>query len=191
MYSIISLFLISVFTVSATPHAQLISQFHEHGIVKKGSFTLRSGATSSFYIDMRMLCSHIDLLQDVASSAVGLIDPDKYDHICGVPYGALPLATAMALTMHKPLLFLRKEVKTYGTQQLLEGSWQIGDRVLLVEDVITSGQSIMEAVEKIEAAGLFVAGIIVIVDREAGGMALLQSKGYHATALLQLHELLV
>jgi uridine monophosphate synthetase len=114
----------------------------------------------------------------------------SYDRLCGVPYGAVPLATAVALENGKPLIMLRKEIKQHGLQKLVEGHYQQGDVVLLVEDVITSGSSILETVTQLEAHGLVVKDVVVILDRQEGGAERLQTLGYNVISIVQLSELL-
>lgn len=161
----------------------------DHAIVKQGNFTLRSGAQSSLYVDMRRIFGNIDLLKQIATCTLKQLSPDSYDAICGVPYGAVPLATSIALLGNKPLIMMRKEVKKYGTQQRIEGVWHPGDRIILIEDVMTTGQSVLEAAKALQEEGLVVHAIVVIVDREQGGGQLLASHGYQLYALTTIHEL--
>ena len=94
---------------------------------------------------------------------------DNFDLICGVPYAALPMATAMSLESYIPLIIKRKEAKSYGTKKLIEGIYQKGQNCLLVEDVITSGKSLLETIPEIEQEDLKVSDIVVVLDREQGG----------------------
>ncbi len=116
---------------------------------------------------------------------------DNFDLICGVPYAALPMATAMSLESYIPLIIKRKEAKSYGTKKLIEGIYQKGQNCLLVEDVITSGKSLVETIAEVEQEDLKVSDIVVVLDREQGGKQLLESKGYRVHTLFNISEVCV
>jgi uridine monophosphate synthetase len=109
---------------------------------------------------------------------------DNFDLICGVPYAALPMATAMSLESYIPLIIKRKEAKSYGTKKLIEGIYQKGQNCLLVEDVITSGKSLLETIPEIEQEDLKVSDIVVVLDREQGGKQLWKAKDTEYTRFL-------
>ena len=113
---------------------------------------------------------------------------DNFDLICGVPYAALPMATAMSLESYIPLIIKRKEAKSYGTKKLIEGIYEKGQNCLLVEDVITSGKSLIETIAEVENEDLKVADIVVVLDREQGGKQLLESKGFKVHTLFNISE---
>ena len=117
----------------------------------EGEFTLKNGTTTNTYIDLRKLTSFPSLIYDIAMELTKFYFPNTndFDIICGTPYGAVPIATIISQILHKPLIMLRKETKTYGTKKLIEGNYNKNDRVLLIEDVITSGSSIKEAENKL------------------------------------------
>lgn len=114
----------------------------------------------------------------------------EYEHLCGVPYTALPLATLAAVKVNKSMLVRRKEVKTYGTKKAIEGKYNVGDNCLIIEDIITSGSSILETVESIRKEGVTVTDAIVIVDREQGGKANIAEKGVRVHTLFTLSYML-
>src|SRR6185312_4893643 len=87
------------------------------------------------------------------------------DRIAGVPYAALPIGTAVAIETNKPLIYTRKETKTHGLGKQIEGNWQPGERVIIIEDLITTGGSIIQTAEQLRAAGLIVEDVIVLIDR--------------------------
>ncbi len=158
------------------------------GIIKFGRFTLKSGIESPFYVDLRPLSSDPKILKHLADYLLEMLPLDNFDLICGVPYAALPMATAMSLQSYIPLIIKRKEAKSYGTKKLIEGIFSKGQNCLLVEDVITSGKSLLETIPEIEDEGISVSDIVVVLDREQGGKELLESKGYRVHTLFTISE---
>jgi len=159
------------------------------GIIKFGRFTLKSGIESPFYVDLRPLASEPKILKNLANYLLEMLPLDNFDLICGVPYAALPMATAMSLESYIPLIIKRKEAKEYGTKKLIEGIYKKGQNCLLVEDVITSGKSLLETIPEIENEGISVSDIVVVLDREQGGTELLKSKGYKVHTLFKISEI--
>jgi uridine monophosphate synthetase len=141
------------------------------GCVQYGDFTLKSGAKSNIYVDLRIIPSFPSLFKTISNELTQLIISQniQFDFICGVPFGGLSYATAIALNMNKPTLLVRKEVKTHGTKKNIEGVFQKGQHVILIEDVITSGQSILEIAEILKKEGLNVIHAFVILNREEKG----------------------
>ncbi|MCK6627035.1 MAG: orotidine-5'-phosphate decarboxylase [Anaerolineae bacterium] len=168
----------------------LILGLHELGCVKFGQFTLASGQSSPIYLDLRRLISHPGWLKRAAQAYAGLLHPLTFDHLAAVPYAALPLGTAVALTISKSLLYPRKEVKSYGTGKTIEGVFQAGERTVVLEDLVTSGGSVLKAIEPLKAAGLKVSDVVVLIDREQGGREALAAQGYRLHAVLQLSQIL-
>ena len=158
------------------------------GIIKFGRFTLKSGIESPFYVDLRPLASDPKILKLLANYLLDMLPLDNFDLICGVPYAALPMATAMSLESYLPLIIKRKEAKQYGTKKMLEGIFTKGQNCLLVEDVITSGTSLLETIPEIENEGITVSDIVVVLDRQQGGKELLESKGYRVHTLFTISE---
>ncbi|MET3730645.1 orotidine-5'-phosphate decarboxylase [Moheibacter stercoris] len=163
---------------------------YELGIIKFGNFTLKSGIESPFYVDLRPLSSSPQLLKTLANNLLELADDAPYDLICGVPYAALPMGTTMSLASGTPLIIKRKENKGYGTKRMVEGVYEDGQNCLLVEDVITSGQSLLETIDEIEREGLNVTDCVVVLDREQGGIEKLKKKGYTVKTLFTINEVI-
>lgn len=163
---------------------------YELGIIKFGNFTLKSGIESPFYVDLRPLSSSPQLLKTLANNLLELVEDAPFDLICGVPYAALPMGTTMSLASGVPLIIKRKENKGYGTKRMVEGVYSDGQNCLLVEDVITSGQSLLETIDEIEREGLKVTDLVVVLDREQGGINKLRDKGYRVHTLFTINEVI-
>lgn len=161
--------------------------------VKKGDFVLASGRRSHYYVDCRRTTIHAPgatLVGQVCAERVRSLPP--IDSLGGLTLGADPiaLATAMALSPGGPQPFtVRKAEKAHGSGRRIEGSFEAGHRVLVIEDTITSGGSALQAVEAIEAAGGTVAGVLTLVDRDEGGREAIEAKGYSVHAIFTIDEL--
>lgn len=173
-----------------TQHESLITGLADLGAVKFGNFTLASGMQSPIYIDLRLLVSQPKLLALAAEAYAALLADLPCDRIAGVPYAALPIGTAVALAADKPLIYPRKEAKAHGLGKDIEGAWQPGERVVIIEDLITKGGSTLQTVERLRAVGLQVEHVIVLIDREQGGVANLAAAGVTAHAVFTVSEVL-
>ena len=152
---------------------KLAVELFKTGCVKFGSFTLASGKQSPIYIDLRRVVSYPELFKLVTDIYAEIVKTLQYDRIAGVPYAALPTGAVVAWLLKKPFIYPRKEAKTHGTGQMIEGA--IRSRVrriaVILEDVITSGGSILTSLDMLRKAGLLVRDVVVLVDREQGGTA--------------------
>ena len=168
---------------------RLVQALFEAGCVRFGNFTLASGKQSPIYVDLRRVISNPALLRQAASAYASLAAALKFDCLAAVPYAALPVTAAVALEMNKPMIYPRKEAKTHGTGQMVEGLFEKGQVALAVEDVITSGGSILTAVKTLEEVGLVVKDVIVLVDRNQGGHQAMAGGGYSLHAVLTIDEI--
>ncbi len=136
-----------------------------------GDFTLTSGKSSPYYVDLRLLPSYPQLFDHAAEMAVDLFEDKhlEFDRVCAVPTGGLPLGTLIAQKCDSPLTYVRKKGKEHGEEQQIEGALDPGDRVLVVDDLITTGGSILSAIDALRSARAEVNDCIVLLDRTQGG----------------------
>lgn len=169
---------------------RIIHELHRIGAIKFGQFTLKSGMLSPIYIDLRLIISYPELLKDITHKLEEKAASLTFERVCGVPYTALPLATALSLTMGIPMVMRRKEAKNYGTKKIIEGAFEPGQKCLVIEDLITSGTSIFETLEPLEEEGLKITDILVLLDRQQGGRRRVEESGYRLHALFTMEDLL-
>ena len=172
-----------------TVERDLSELLYRIGAVRFGEFTLKDGRVSPFYLDLRILVSHPDVLARVARAMTQRAEPLRYDRLAGIPYAGLPIAVAMSLIGGRPLVYPRKEKKEYGTRQQVEGEFQPGERALVIDDVITSDGAKIEAVAPLKEAGLLVEDVLVVIDREDRGAATLAEAGLRLHSVLKVRDL--
>jgi uridine monophosphate synthetase len=176
--------------ILTSSRGQLILALADIGCVKFGQFTLTSGLQSPIYIDLRLLVSHPGVLRDVARAYAQLLRPLAFERLAAIPYAALPIGTAVSLELGCPLIYPRKEAKGHGTRRVVEGEFQKGERVVVLDDLITTGASKLEAIAPLEELDLQVEDIVVLIDREQGGREDLEKRGYRLYAVFGLGEML-
>jgi uridine monophosphate synthetase len=167
----------------------LAKQLFDAGAIQFGSFTLKSGTQSPIYVDMRRIISYPDLLRSVVERLAQATVDIPCDLLCGVPYAALPLATGISLNRSIPMIMPRKEVKDHGTKRAIEGVFSAGQVALIIEDVVTSGTSILETVTKLKEAQLQVQDVLVVIDRQQGARQKLAHEGIFVHALYTLSDI--
>jgi uridine monophosphate synthetase len=172
-----------------SPSLPLIFALHDAGCVQFGEFTLASGVQSPIYLDLRRMVSYPGLLRMAATAYADLLKPLGYDRLAAVPYAALTIGAAVALAADKPLIYPRKEIKTYGTGRTIEGDFQPGQRAVVIEDLVTSAGSVLAAIQTLEAAGLAVSDVVVLIDRQQGGPQNLAAAGYRLHTALTLSQI--
>lgn len=150
-------------------HQALILSLYKINAIKFGEFTLKSGQPSKIYLDLRQIISYPTILRQVADAIWQTVHHCRFDTLCGVPYTALPIATCISLQENLPMILRRKEKKTYGTKQQIEGFFQPGQACLIIEDIITTGSSILETADDLEAVGLKIHDVAVLINRESSG----------------------
>ena len=160
------------------------------GCIKFGDFLLASGKRSPIYIDLRRVISFPGLFRSVARSYEEIVRGIKFDLIASVPYAALPAGSVVAWQMGVSMIYPRKEVKEHGTGQAIEGSFEPGQIAVLIEDVITTGGSIVTAAEVLRQAGLDLRDVVVLVDREQGGDLKMKEIGLSLHSVLKISEII-
>jgi uridine monophosphate synthetase len=170
--------------------ASLADGLLDAGCIKFGNFTLKSGLKSPIYIDLRQLISRPSLLATVAQAYLPILQHLTFNRLAGLPYAAIPIATAISLAGNYPMIYPRKEVKEYGTKAEIEGEYHAGETAVVIDDLATTGGSKFEAIEKLTAAGLKVLDVVVLVDRQSGAKESLAEAGYSMHAVLTITQML-
>ncbi|MBC7131216.1 orotate phosphoribosyltransferase [Candidatus Bathyarchaeota archaeon] len=162
------------------------------GALQFGTFKLTSGKISPYYIDLRVIPSFPDAFQKVCVAYIEFIKSqigvENFDRIAAVPVAGMPFASIIAYTLRKPFLYVRKGVRLHGRQRRVEGIINPGDRVLLIDDLITTGLSLRRAARAIMAEGGVVNDVVVLLDRQEGGSEKLEKSGIKTHAFLKISE---
>jgi len=163
------------------------------GAIKFGVFTLTSGKLSPYYVDLRIVPSFPEALsnvmriyQNLAKTAVGI---ERFHRIVGIPTAGVPFASILAFRLEKPFIYVRKETKTHGRERRVEGLLSPGEKILIVDDLITTGKSTGEAIEAIRSEGGLVEDAVVLIDREEGGAKHLKTMGVTLHAFMKISQI--
>ena len=166
---------------------QLAQRIREIALLR-GEFTLRSGRKSSFYLDKYLFSTRPEILLDLGKMFAARL-PKNADRLAGAELGGIPLVTAASLASGLPSVFIRNQKKDYGTAKQLEGRLHESDRVVIIEDVATTGGQVLEAAKVIESQRAHVIGVIATIDRLEGARENVESAGYAFDALFTVRDL--
>lgn len=155
----------------------------------KGTFKLRSGATSSEYFDKYRFESDPTILREIATQLSGRL-PSEYEVLAGLEMGGIPVATMLSQVTGHTVLFIRKQAKEYGTRRFAEGGEVRGRKLLIVEDVVTSGGQIIESVRALREEGALISDVVCVIDRESGGRENLTKAGLTLVSFFVKSELI-
>jgi len=169
---------------------ELYTRLFDAGCIKFGEFKLKSGIMSPVYVDFRVLVSNPKLLRLVGEQLAAKLKGLEFDRIAALPYAGMPIGVAASLIADVPMIYPRKEAKDYGTAKLIEGRFKPGEKVVVIDDVITDGGAKLEAIKPMEDAGLVVKDVVIILDREQGGKRILADAGYTLHSVMTLTEAL-
>jgi orotate phosphoribosyltransferase len=168
---------------------------HQNGALKFGDYTLSSGKNSSYYVDLRLVSSFphqfrkmVKKLQDLISEEIGF---DNFDCLASVPTGGLVIASALAMETVKPLIYVRTKPKEHGTTKSIEGVIRKGMKVLMIDDVATTGHSVIDSIKQLKDAGIVVNDVYVILNRLEGAEKALKLEGikmHQLTDIIQITE---
>jgi uridine monophosphate synthetase len=175
---------------SSDPFSSIADGLLDAGCIKFGEFTLMSGLVSPIYIDLRRLVGFPVLLRQIGKSYIRILENLEFDHLAALPYAAMPITTSICLDMNCSMVYPRKEAKSYGTKAQIEGVYKIGQRTVVIDDLISSGGSKFEGVEKLESAGLIVKDVVVLIDRSRDGGAELRARGYNLHSVMHIGDIL-
>ena len=166
---------------------------HQKGIIKFGDFTLASGKKSPYYVDLRLVPSYPHefrvMIKHLTSQVIQEVGLDRFDSIASVPTGGLIVATALAVQTLKPLIYVRGKPKDYGTAKSVEGVIRQGTNAVIVDDVVTTGGSVVNAVRALKDTGISVKHAYVIVDRMQGAQKVFSELDVQMHALLNILQI--
>lgn len=174
--------------VGSLPMSDIATFIEESGAIKRGSFKLTNGLLTDYYIDKYAFETDPDLLDVIADELAERIDTNEIDVIAGPALGAIPLVTAVSLRTGVPTAYIRKGEKHAGTQARVEGDIEKGDRVAIIEDVTTTGTTILETAAIVEELGGQAEQLIVVVDRDEEAVDNVTSEGHDLEYLVQVGE---
>lgn len=176
--------------VSSKTKKDLVLSLYKYGVLQFGQFTLKSGIVSPFYIDLRVAQSYPEALHSIVAVYTELIKGLPKDvFLAGIPEAGIPIATAVGYETNRPLIQPRAKIKTHGKGKLVEGDWKVGDKVAIIDDLVTKGDSKIESLAQFKACKLNVVGFYLLIDREMGGKELVEKAGYSVDIAMTMTEI--
>jgi orotate phosphoribosyltransferase len=168
----------------------LVLLLYEIGAVQIGNFTLHSGRQSPIYIDLRILASFPRALRRAASAYRTILESLDFDLLAATPLAGLPIGTAISLDMNLPLIYPRQTAKGHGTKKQVEGKWLAGQTAVLIDDLITSGDSLLQTFTILASEGISASKAVVLIDRNQGGREFLEDQGFLLYSVMNIGQLL-
>jgi orotate phosphoribosyltransferase len=160
--------------------------------IKFGVYKLTSGKASPYYVDLRVIPSFPDAFREICESYAQYISSDigvkSFDRIAAIPLAGMPFASQIAYNLKKPFLYVRKDIRLHGRERRVEGVLVSGDKVLLIDDLLTTGLTLKKAADAVRAEGGVVTEAVVFLDREEDGKQLLEQDGIKLHALLKISD---
>jgi len=177
-----------VAAVSEDTKREIALGIYENGLLNFGEFTFKSGIKSPIYMNLRNLGSFPVFLKKIGKVFSEMMSDLEYDLVAGIPYGAIPVMMAVSLEDETPVIFPRKESKEYGMAKDIIGEFESGQRVVIVDDLVTNGDSKIESMVPFDAAGLKVQDFVVLLDYKRGADNLLSANGYRLHSAMSVAE---
>jgi orotate phosphoribosyltransferase len=176
-----------------TPKLEICKILNKIGALQFGAFKLTSGKISPYYIDLRIVPSFPDVFQKICDLYVSFVEDEigvkSFERVAGIPVAGIPFTSIIAYELKKPFLYIRKGVPLHGRQRRIEGILAPGNRILLVDDLVTTGLSLTKAAKAITAEGGVVTDAVALIDRQEGGRQKLQKNGIKLHAVLDITEI--
>jgi orotate phosphoribosyltransferase len=180
-------------TTSLTQKERMANILFKIDAIKFGVFKLTSGKASPYYVDLRVIPSFPDAFREICESYAQYINTQiglkNFDRIAAIPLAGIPFASQIAYNLKKPFLYVRKGIRLHGRERRVEGILSSGDKVLLIDDLLTTGLTLKKAANAVRAEGGIVTEAVVFLDREEGGRDLLEKNRIKLHALLKISEI--
>ena len=169
---------------------ELIIDLYRIGAIKFGRFKLTSGIESPFYIDLRLVITYPSIYRRLVKLMVGSLSVFNIDVVAGIETASIPWASMIAYELNKGIIYVRKEAKEHGTAKLIEGDLKPGMRIAVIDDVITTGNSIIRAIRTVRDYGGVVVVTAAFIDREQGGLNAIRKEGVDAFVLFSVIDMM-
>jgi len=180
-------------TINLIPKERMANILFKLDAIKFGVYKLTSGKASPYYIDLRVIPSFPDAFREICESyaqyITNQIGNKNFDRIAAIPLAGIPFASQIAYNLKKPFLYVRKGIRLHGRERRVEGILVSGDKVLLIDDLLTTGLTLKKAADAVRAEGGIVTEAVVFLDREEGGGQLLEKNGIKIHSLLKISEI--
>jgi len=169
---------------------ELALALYSIGAIKFGAYKMKSGNIAPFFLDLRHLVSYPRILRDATWEMAHLLSALTFDRIAVIPYAGMPIGTALALEMDRPMIYPRREKRDYGAERAIEGEYRAGETAVLIDDLIITGEGKLAAIETLLAAKLNVRDIVVLIDPEQGGAQTVTRQGFRMHSVFLVSELM-